>query len=285
MFVPTEHISQLPAVRGELSAMTSNDCTEELVQERTEALLQANEQLWSEVLQRWSVEEELRQSEQTLRRLSSQLLNYQEIERKRIAKDLHDGLSQSLTAIKISIENGLQQGLFCASDDNVVTVSRILGRIQSAIEELHRISTNLYPSMLDDLGVIPTISWCCRQFHSWNSNTQLNTYIDLHENEIPARLKPVIYRILLETLKNIAQHAGADYASVHLRKDDSHIELLIMDSGTGFDESKYSLWDGEYRGTGIADMRWRTDLSGGSLTIVAERNAGTTIRVTWPLPN
>jgi len=265
--------------------MASNDCTEELVQERTEALLQANEQLWSEVLQRWNTEEELRQSEQILRRLSSQLLDYQEVERKRIAKDLHDGLSQSLTAIKISIENGLQQALFCATDDNNVTVGRILGRIQSAIEELHRISTNLYPSMLDDLGIIPTISWCCREFHARHRDIRLNTYIDMQESDIPSRLKPVIYRILQEALKNIGQHAGADYASVHLSQDGSKIEFKIMDSGTGFDEIEDSSRERDYRGTGIADMRWRTDLSGGTLIISASRNSGTTVRATWPSPN
>jgi len=252
-------------------------------EEGTEALLQANEQLWSEILQRWSTEEELRQSEHELRNLSYQLLMAQESDRKRIAKELHDGLSQCLTAIKFSIENGLQQGLVRSGNENDLSVDRVLRGIQSAIEALHNISMNLYPSMLDDLGIIPTISWFCREFQTRNNRINLKTYIDIRESEIPAQLKPTIYRLIQEALNNVEQHSGAEVASLHLSQNDSGIELMVHDSGVGFDDSGLDRQSLKYEVTGITRMRWHTNLYGGTLSIRTESNLGTTIHAVWPL--
>lgn len=270
--------------RAEELLKNSNNHLEILVQERTNELMKANEQLWCEILERRRVEDDLRQSEYDMRLLSEQLLTAQEMERKRIADELHDGISQSLAAIKFSIENAVGRGAIRSGGKRDDLIETILIRIQTAIEEVHRISTNLRPSMLDDLGIIPTIAWFCREFHSIYSDIRLNTYIDIPESDIPVRLKTVIYRILQEALNNIANHSRANYASIHLRQSASMLEFLIQDDGIGFDMTRPVQRDKtSFKGAGIASMRERAEFSGGAFSITSGRDAGTTIRVTWPL--
>ncbi len=270
--------------RAEELLKNSNTHLEVLVQERTNELMKANEQLWCEILERRRVEDDLRQSEYDMRLLSEQLLTVQEMERKRIADELHDGISQSLAAIKFSIENAVGRGAIQSGGKRDGLIETILTRIQTSIDEVHRISTNLRPSMLDDLGIIPTIAWFCREFHSIYNAIRLNTYIDVPESVVPAQLKTVIYRILQEALNNLAKYSKANNVSIHLRQTDSMLEFVIQDDGIGFDLSKPIQRDKtSCKGAGIASMRERAEFSGGAFSITSARDVGTTIRILWPL--
>jgi len=232
--------------------------------------------LIGEAINRFNLEEEIRESENRLRALSSQLLTIQEKERKRIARELHDGLGQVLTAIKFKVENALQQE---AEDQNISkekSLETVIPMIRESIEEVRRIQMDLRPSTLDDLGILATIGWLTREFQKVYSHIQIEKQLDLQEAEVPDPLKITLYRITQEALNNIAKHSKADRVRLSLKKKEDGIELVVEDYGLGFDINNFK------KGFGIASMRERTELSGGSFTIESTQEAGTTIRASWP---
>jgi len=260
----------------------SKDQLEHLIQLRTAELVLANEKLKCEIVERQLIEEELRRSENELRLLSAQLLTAQEMERKRIASELHDGIGQSLSAIKFCMENALGRWAPQPHDQDVKLIKSIIPRMQTAIDEVRRISMDLRPSTLDDLGIIPTIAWFCREFRSIYSNIRLDAHIDVAENDVSVPLKTVVFRIMQEALNNIVKHAKAEYALVHLQKIDSAIELLVQDDGVGFDINSLAHRKRSDKGFGIVGMRERAEFSGGTFFIMSNNKTGTLIRTSWP---
>jgi PAS domain S-box-containing protein len=260
----------------------SRDELDMRVQERTEELQAINEQLRVENEERLRIEIELRESENRLRELSGGLLSAQERERKLIAGEIHDGLGASLAATKFKVEAALKK-----MDDNNpqtrVVLESVVPIVQGTIEEARRIQMSLRPSMLDDLGILATINWFCRQFESTYSNIHIKREIDIQEHEVPESLKIVIYRVLQEALNNIAKHSKADRVNLLLRKKDKAIELAIQDNGQGFDLSEAQSRIGTGRRLGLVSIRERADLSGGSLSIESGKGTGTVIRAAWPL--
>jgi signal transduction histidine kinase len=138
---------------------------------------------------------------------------------------------------------------------------------------------SLRPSILDDLGILATINWSCRQFESTYSDIRIRKEIEIEEGEVPESLKIVIYRILQEALNNIAKHSKAFAVLLILRKAGRAIELVIRDSGEGFDLSEAQSRKG--RGLGLDSMRERTELSGGLFSIKSGKGKGTVIRAAW----
>jgi signal transduction histidine kinase len=260
-----------------------NEELERRVEKRTEELQTINESLQREILERRQAEEGLKESEKQLRHLSSQLLTVQEKERKQIACEIHDGLGQCLTAIKFSTQNMVRQ--MEGEESKIITESlgATLPLIQEAIEEAKRIQMDLRPSTLDDLGILPTLSWFCRRFQSIYPGIHIEQEIAIEENEIPDLIKTVIYRVTQEALNNIAKHSKADLVQLRLGKTGSAIELIIKDNGEGFDLIKTLTTNSPHKGLGLSSMRERTELSGGSYAIESSPGSGTVIRVSWPL--
>ncbi|MBW2172691.1 MAG: PAS domain-containing protein, partial [Deltaproteobacteria bacterium] len=227
-------------------------------------------------------EEALQKSEMQLRRLSTQLLKVQENERKRIAGDLHDGIGQSLSAIKFGVETVVDRLKDETAPSTVDTLQSLVPVLQDAIEDVRKTVMNLRPSMLDDLGILATISWFVRQFRAVYSGIRVEEQIDVQETDIPEALKTDIFRVLQEAANNIAKHSTADRLSVSLSKENDSLELVIEDNGRGFDlESVLENVDVE-TGFGITSMKERTELSGGSFSIESKEGAGTTVRAVWP---
>ncbi len=240
-----------------------------------EAFLTAVANTLASIILRREWEEALRESESRLRLLSSQLLTVQENERKQIARDLHDGVGQMLSAIKFKIEDIIQQRDERKERIEDKTLGHLVPMIRESIEEVRRIQMNLRPSVLDDLGIIATISWLTREFEKVYSAISIQKQIDIQEDEIPVRLKTVIYRILQEALNNIAKHSRANRVTIALRKMEERIELTVEDNGTGFD------LENRPRGFGLGSMRERVELSGGLFTIDSTIGKGTTIIASW----
>ncbi|MBW1739645.1 MAG: PAS domain S-box protein [Deltaproteobacteria bacterium] len=236
-----------------------------------------------DVTERKRDEEALQRSEAELRRLSFRLLNAQENERKRISRELHDGIGQFLSAIKFGLENALNQTRQGATKAGVESLEAIIPIIQQSIEEVRRISMNLRPSTLDDLGIIATISWLCREFETVYSAFCIEKQIDIQENDVPDSLKIAIYRILQEALNNIAKHAQADLVRLSLKRTDGKIELAVEDNGQGFDVEHMRSVENFRGGSGITSMRERTELLGGSFSIASHKGAGTIVRASWPI--
>ncbi len=237
--------------------------------------------LIGEALHRFNLEEEMRESENRLRLLSSQLLTIQEKERKRVAHELHDGLGQMLTAIKFKVENTFQEKGKGKIKEK--SLEAIIPMIRESVEEVRRIQMDLRPSILDDLGILATLAWFCREFQSIYSAIRIEKKTNIEEHEVPAPLKTVIYRVTQEALNNIAKHSGADLVHVSLRKTDAKIELAIRDNGTGFDLERVLSLESSERGFGLSGMKERAELSGGSFAIESLPGKGTSIRALWPL--
>ena len=221
-------------------------------------------------------------TEERLRFLSSQLLTAQENERKRIAHELHDSIGQSLTAIKFGLENCLDQRDLCTDEARVQSLKAVIPLVRQAIEEARRIHSDLRPAMLDDLGILATINWFCREFQIIYSDLRIEKQVHVQEDEVPETLKMVIFRVLQEAMNNIAKHSEADLVRLCFKKTDATIGLTIEDNGRGFDpESALSLNSSE-RGFGITSMKERTKLTGGSFAINSTPGGGTVVQASWP---
>jgi PAS domain S-box-containing protein len=261
----------------ELQQMT--ETLEQQVKERTAELGTANEVLRNQIEECARIESALKKSESDLRHLSTELLSAQEKERKMIAGEIHDSIGSSLSAIKFKVESTMTE--VAGSPKTTTALKNLIPIIQGAIEEARRIQMNLRPSMLDDLGILATISWFCRQFESTYSKIRISQSIEIEEHVVPASLRTVIFRVLQEGLNNIAKHSLAKMALLSLRKTDQAIELVIQDNGQGFDLSTVQAPEGATHGLGLESMRERTELSGGSFVIESTQGKGTMIRASW----
>ncbi len=228
----------------------------------------------AEALRRANDELERRVQERTaeVRFLSSRLLSTQEEERRRIAIDLHDGIGGLLSAIKYQVE-AAQRG-----KDLGETVSLL----QRAIEECRRIQMALRPSLLDDLGLLATFNWLIREFKKRTPGLTVETQFEVEEQAIPAALKTVIFRITQEALNNIAKYSGADRMLLSLRNTGGALGLVIRDDGQGFEIEKALTKEATDRGLGLASMRERTELSGGTFSIESSPGKGTVVQAIWP---
>jgi signal transduction histidine kinase len=136
--------------------------------------------------------------------------------------------------------------------------------------------------MLDDLGLLPTLSWFFRKYQTIYSGIRFEQEIDIQEDEIPHVLKIIIYRVTQEGINNSAKHSRADLVHLSLRKLEGRLELVLKDNGQGFDLKKVLGSGSTKRGFGLTSMRERTELSGGSFAIESTQGKGTVIRSSWP---
>lgn len=231
-------------------------------------------------IERKRTEEELRQSHQQLRALSSKLLNAQEDERRFIAKELHDGIGQILTAIKFGVENSLQLA-GCKTMPCQQSLTSVISMIQNGIDEIRRISRDLWPAMMNEFGVLATIGSYCREFQNIFLGIRIEKVIEVAEEEVPDPLKITLYRILQEATNNAAKHSKGDLVSLTLKKNGNRLELSIRDNGQGFDLDSVLAWRKPRRGLGLASMRERTELSGGCFSIESVVGKGTVVRASW----
>jgi PAS domain S-box-containing protein len=237
----------------------------------------------SDMTKRREAELALRESGKELRILSNQLLSAEEKERKRIARELHDGIGQALSAIKFSVENYLRQLRNEADHSELNSLAAVIPLTQKTIEEVRRIVKDLRPSILDDLGILATITWFCREFQNVYAGIRIKPEIDIQEDDIPSPLKTVIYRILQEALNNVAKHSQANLVQLTLEKSDSGIELKIQDNGKGFDLARIKSQKPSQRGFGLASMRERAEFHGATFDIKSTADSGTVVRIVWEI--
>lgn len=223
-----------------------------------------------------------KRSEEDLRELSSKLFHAQDEERKRIGYELHDGIAQTLGALKIRTESALKNAKRNKDSGVADSLSKSVPLIQEVIEEIRRISKNLHPSILDDLGIKDAIIWLADEYDSTHEVIHVTREIDITEDDVSDSLKTVIFRVSQEALNNVAKHSKAASVSLSLIKLDGIIELTISDNGVGFERDKLDSAGISGNGLGLSSMRERTRLSGGQFTIESTRNKGTTLIASWP---
>lgn len=227
---------------------------------------------------------ERRNLEDELRQVSAQRLHVQEEERARLARELHDGVGQSLSAIKFLVEHTLGQAYPNERRGQMERMRALVPKIQDTVEDVRRMSMALRPSTMDDLGVVATITWFLREMKAACPNLIVEHRLEVEEPQVPEPLKIVIYRTLQEALNNAAKHCGDCRVDVVLERSDSHLRLDVTDDGLGFDLDAVRSRAPDTRGFGLASMRERVELSGGVFAIHSEPGGGTRVRAEWPMP-
>lgn len=219
---------------------------------------------------------DLKLSEEALRDMGGRLILAHEQERARIARELHDDLSQRMALVQI----GLEQLSTDSPELSSQAQARLTDIAQTAEEissELHHLSHQLHPSKLDTLGLIAAVSGYCREFQEQHA---LRTQF-VHRN-VPRQLSKdvtlCVYRIVQESLRNVVKHSSAQEAEVELTGDSGQIDLRISDSGAGFDLEAARA----RTGLGLISMRERLRLLGGQLCIESHAGRGTKIHVRIP---
>jgi signal transduction histidine kinase len=208
----------------------------------------------------------------------------EEEERKRISRELHDGLGQLLTSMNLHVQRCLEGGGDNDQDDDLSdhhreSLETVSLMVKQAMVEVRSICSAIRPAILDDLGVIAAISWQCRQIIKINDNTNVATDFDLDEGSIPEEYKIVIYRIVQESLNNAVKYSKADNITVSLLEAHNAIHLSIIDDGIGFDSVEVQ---GKL-GMGLVGMRERVESVQGSFQIASGHNQGVQIRASFPL--
>jgi signal transduction histidine kinase len=223
----------------------------------------------------------LKRAQEELRHLSAQLLEVQENERKKLARELHDSTGQLLAALKFGVENALDKMRHGTIEESVELLEAVIPLTQQAGDEVRKIHTDLRPSLIDDLGIVATIAWFSREFEKLYGGIRIEQAIQLEEKDVPGPLKIVIFRILQEALNNVAKYGKADRVRVSLREKESKLELAIKDNGQGFDVEHVRSEKNADRGVGLTSMKERTELSGGFFSIESSKGTGTTVRASW----
>ncbi len=231
----------------------------------------------------WRDITERKQAEETLRSLPGLILEAQEGERRRVARELHDSVNQILSSVKfriLSIEERVHKGHENVAGD----VQKARDFLDRAMQEVRRISQNLRPSELDDLGLVPALRTLCSEFRE-----RTGIRLDVSCERLPPRLKLPgevelnLYRIIQEALTNIEKHSGASQGSVTITRKAGSLMAVIWDDGRGFDPDNVRGARPGRAGMGVVDMKERAAALGGTLLIESKQGSGSTLTVHIPL--
>jgi len=225
---------------------------------------------------------EARRNEVQLRSLTHRVVQVQEAERGRVALELHGHITQLLCAVLVRCQT-LADTLSArdgAAKKEAIKLREMLGQAASEVE---RISRNLRPSILDELGLVALMRDVCTEFAEQTGVALRLTSLQL-ARRLPSDIELTFYRILQEALRNVEQHARARHVTVRLTKQGGGVQLVIQDDGTGFDPRKnYPNTQNGKSGLGLLSMRERVSYVGGTLKVTSARRAGTKIAVSIPL--
>jgi signal transduction histidine kinase len=213
-----------------------------------------------------------------LRRLSSSLIAMQDEERRRIARELHDGLGQELTAAKMIVDGILLQDVSGLVSKHAAADAS--GLIDRAIQQVRSISHLLHPPLLDEVGLLSALRWF---LEGLTKRSGIETFLDVQPAEfprLPSEMETATFRIIQEALNNVFRHSGARNAWIALQNRDGKLMVTIRDDGKGVEESVL-----EFRpdsiGMGIGGMRQRVKEFGGELRLM-RANPGTLVEVMIP---
>ncbi len=257
---------------------------EKEVSRRTEDLNDTIRALEKEVSERKRMGDALALSQERLKHMSRRTLDVLEADRRTVSKELHDSIGASLAAIKFSLE---EKELKREQHDGRLeeSLEQEIVYLLATIKETKRISANLRPTTLDDLGLMATIQWYLRQFQRMYGNIHVDYRTTVHEADIPESMKIIIYRIVQEGLSNVGKHGEAQSIRLVMAfsDDKKSISLLIEDDGRGFDVQEVLSSKDPLSGYGLTAMRERCEIFGGVFTIESCIGDGTRIKALLPI--
>ncbi|HEV8611205.1 MAG TPA: sensor histidine kinase [Thermoanaerobaculia bacterium] len=224
--------------------------------------------------------EKVSESERRFRRVSRGVLRLQEEERGRISRDLHDGIGQLLTALKIQLELLEQEAASITELTSRIAGARELA--DTALAEVRQLSHLLRPQMLDELGLEPTLRWLARTFQK-RTGIAVDLTIEGTERRGDADVETLVYRIVQEALTNVARHSGAKAAAVSLRRERDRLFVRIEDRGSGFSPETLLSAGEDDRGFGVRAMRDRVEFMNGCFSIRSVAGEGTAVEAELPV--
>jgi signal transduction histidine kinase len=214
----------------------------------------------------------------------NQVVDAQEMERKRIARELHDATGQSLTAIALGLR-GVEMHIENFDSPQLGLqgkVHEIKTYSTNALGELHQIIADLRPQILDDMGLAAALKWYVQNYQQRRS-LPTDLVVEGSPFRLPAEYETVLFRITQEALTNIAKHARATRVVVTLSFSPADVRLTVQDNGRGFDPEQALQRDGRNAGWGLLGMRERASLIGGQVVVESSPGQGACIRVTVPI--
>jgi two-component system sensor histidine kinase UhpB len=212
---------------------------------------------------------------------ASQIIQAQEQERQRIARELHDETSQVLTSLLISLTL-LEESVETQEARERIADTRTLAH--STLRAIRNLSIDLRPSALDDLGLLPALRWYVKEYQK-KCSIEVEFHATGFKERLPAEMETALYRIVQECLTNTAKHANASKVTIMLKEGKESVRARITDNGQGFDYEALLKTPGQERGLGLAGMQERAVLLDGVLNIHATPEQGTIIEVSIPLPS
>ncbi len=242
-----------------------NDALEARVAERTHEL----ERLY----------EELQAREQARLVLLRKVISAQEDERKRLARELHDETCQTLAALGVRLDVALSAVSEGPARKSIEDARSLAAR---SLDEVRRMMYDLRPAVLDDLGLVPAITWYANRTLS-AQGIDVRVEADL-DRALPKEIETPLFRVVQEVLTNVGRHAKAEQVLVQLAADDERLRIEIEDDGVGFDPASVAPARGGGRGWGLMGIRERVDLVGGHLEITSSPGNGTYVVIDVPLP-
>jgi len=265
----------------------------EMLSQRTVELAASNMELNAEIVQRKAVEAALKKSEhhysqllaeserlqKQLRQLSRQILLAQEEERKRISRELHDVIAQTLTGINVRLAALKKESALTTRnlDRNIASTQRL---VEKSVDIVHQFARELRPAVLDDLGLIPALHSFVKIFSKRTRlHVHLKAFAGVEELEIAKRT--VFFRVAQEALTNVARHAHARQVEVNFQKVHNTAHMEIKDDGKSFSVER-ALHANTGKRLGLLGMRERVEMIGGTFCVESEPGKGTTVRVEIP---
>lgn len=224
---------------------------------------------------------ELRERDEWRGQLLRKVISVQEEERKRIARELHDETSQTLSALAMSLETVAAAAPSAASRERLAEVKALTFR---AIDALHRLIFDLRPSVLDDLGLLSAVRWFAERTLR---PLGVNVRCDLAglDQRLPLEVETALFRVIQEAVTNVAKHAEADTVLIQSLRHAGSLVIDIEDDGKGFDMAGAEKPVDSARGLGLLGMRERMELLGGSLEVDSAPGRGTRVVLRLPVPN
>ena len=232
-----------------------------------------------DITKRKKAEAELNASNAQLRNLASHLQSIREEERIRIAREIHDELGQQLTGLKMDVY-WINKKLEKKEDSIQQKIDGIIGLIDETVKSVRRISSNLRPSILDDLGLIPALEWHSREVEK-RSEIKVHFSTQMPEQDIPVAIATGIFRIYQEALTNAVRHANAHEINSSLQLNANELILRVKDDGKGIDQSAIT----NTKTLGLVGIKERIIVLGGKYELKSEPGKGTELCISIPLIN
>jgi signal transduction histidine kinase len=270
------HLTVVPVAGGEqpLGVLQMASRQESPLTEEDRPLVQAIAGLVGVALENARLREQMLLQQERLRALAKGTLRAREEEARRIAHELHDESGQLLASVHIALD-GLTQR-FPEGEETARRLHALLDRVE---QQLRRLSRELRPTILDDLGLTPAVEWLAQGV---SERTGVSVSVRAAIDRLPALVETALYRVIQEALNNAARHASASAILVDVHATGSVVEATVTDDGRGFDAGAALSRRGN-RGLGLIGIRERVEALGGRICVASEPGSGTRLAVTIPL--